>query len=285
MTLLRLGLLLMLAGLAAACDTLTVPTASPTRQISGPTLQPTDGFVIPRPPSEVPSDADAPIGANNPTAAALPNDLDLPPLALPGSAGTRAVQITLNEYVLQGDLFAAVPVRAPGVLLLSTDRTRWGDFPAVLEENGYVALSVTLPPGFTADNFRQLLASFSEFAQGVDSRLDPSRLAVIGELAGADVALRGCTVDPRCDALGLLTPTDATGTAVLAAQYGSRPLLVSASQDDTARYTLAQNIAAAAPGETLLQPFESAGGGADMLLTRPDFAGLILAWLDQSLAP
>lgn len=275
------GLLLVL--FTAACDTLSVSTPVPTRQLSAPTLAPTTPFSLPGgPPTEVPGSAASGFGANDPTVAALPNDLNLPPLSVPSDDGNaRSVQIALDNAVLPGDFYTNVPVRAPGVLLLSTDRARWAGFPGTLEENGYVVLAVDTPDTMNEVVFQQLMGSFSEFAQGEDSRLDPARLVIIGEQTGADIALRGCAVDARCSALGLLTPTNSNGAATLAAQYGQRPLLVSASVEDTDSYTLAQTLANAG-NNVLFQPFEAAGSGAALLQNRPDFADLILSWLNQS---
>ena len=274
---------LLLVLITAACDALTAPTPAPTRQLSAPTLAPTTPFSLPGgPPTEIPANAASEFGANDPTVAALPNDQNLPPLSVEtGNGNARSVQITLDNDILPGELYTNVPVRAPGVLLLSTDRTRWASFPGTLEENGYVVLAVDTPDVMNEVTFQQLIGSFSEFAQGEDSRLDPARIVVIGERTGADIALRGCAVDARCSALGLLTPTDADGAPTLAAQYGQRPLLVSASVEDTDSYTLAQTLANAS-NNVLFQPFEAAGSGAALLQNRPDFSDLILSWLNES---
>lgn len=277
---------LLLPLLLAACDALAVPTVTPTRVLSGPTIAPTAN-AIPRPPTEIPGSFEDRFGASDPTAAALPNDLDLPPLAVTsegGVPGAQTVQITTDaDGVLLGDLYANVPVRAPGVVLVGEGRAAWGDFPRTLEENGYTVLVIAPPPDMPPAEFAQVIGSFVDLGQGEAARLDPGRIGVMGEGAGAVVALRGCAADLRCDVLGLLSPAPAGDLNALAGAYGARPLFVSASRDDPARYAAAEGLAAAGLGAVLFQPFDAAGQGAAMLRNRPDFAPFVLAWLADTL--
>jgi hypothetical protein len=279
-------LLLLIPLLLAACDTLTVPTVTPTRTLSGPTIAPT-GNAIPRPPTEIPGSFEDAFGASDPTAAALPNDLDLPPLAVTREGeitGGQTVQIMTDaELPLAGNLYANVPVRAPGVLLVGESRDAWGAFPRTLEENGYTVLVIAPPPDMPPTEFSQVIGSFVDLGQGDASRLDPGRIGVIGEGAGAVVALRGCVADFRCDVLGLLSPSAADGLSILGGSYGARPLLVSASRTDPARFSVAEGLAAASLGDVLFQPFDDAGQGAAMLANRPDFGPLVLSWLANNL--
>lgn len=269
--------------LAASCG--SAPDPTPTRTLSGPTLAPT-GEVIPAPPSEVPSSFVDSAGASDPTAAALPNDLGLPPLAITGAAGeTQTVQISLSGQTVLADLYENVVVRSPGVMLLAENREVWGQFPRQLEQSGYVVLAVDLPPGSSATTVNEIMGSFSEVAFGADSRLDSARIAVMGEQSGADAALRGCAVDSRCDALVMLSPLSGEQASTLALAYGDRPLFVAASQDSPVSYTLAQSYANRQSGETLFQPFASAGSGAQMLTAQPTLATQLIGWLDQQLQP
>jgi len=281
----RLLLLIPLLALAA-CDALTVPTVTPTRAMSGPTIAPTQN-AIPRPPTEIPGSFEDDFGASDPTAAALPNGLDLPPLAVTsegGLGGAQTVQITTDaDEVLMGDLYANVPIRAPGVLLVGESRAAWGTFPRTLEENGYTTLVIAPPADMPPTEFAQVIGSFVDLGQGEASRLDPGRIGVIGEGTGAVVALRGCVVDTRCDVLGVLSPSVASDLNVLAGNYGARPLLVSASRTNLTLYTAAEGLAAAGLGDVLFQPFDDAGQGAAMLTNRPDFPGFVLTWLANNL--
>ncbi len=269
--------------LAAGCAALPEPT--PTRALSGPTLAPTDD-VIPAPPSELPGNFIDTAGASDPTAAALPNDLDLPPLAITGAAGeTQTVQISLSGQTVTADLYQNVVVRSPGVILLSENREVWGQFPRQLEQNGYVVLAVDVPAGTSSTSINEIVGSFSDLAQGVDSRLDPAWIALVGEQSGADAALRGCAVDSRCDALVMLSPLSGEQASVLAQAYGDRPLFVAASQDAPVSFTLAQTYANRLQGETLFQPLAGAGNGAQMLTNQPALATQLIEWIAQQLQP
>lgn len=272
-------ILLLLSG----CEAVIPPTPIPTRPLSGPTLAAT-APVLPAPPSEVPGSFIDRSGASDPTAAALPNNLELPPLArVDPQSGTRTAQIALSDHLLTGALYDAVPVRAPGVLLLGTaDVASWAALPTALQAQGYVTLVLTIPADLSETEFRQILGSFADYGQGDDSRLDPGRIAVIGEQAGADLALRGCAVDARCDALALLTPTDSANGIPNVMRYGERPLLIVASEEFPVLFVLAQQMRDSARGTMLFQPFVDAGAGAAMLQNRPDLTDLIAAWLADS---
>lgn len=272
---------MLVCALLVGCSTLQIPTPTPTRVLSGPTLAPTQE-AIPMPPSEVPGSFVDPFGSSDPTAAALPNDLELPPLAVDTLNGAKTVTITLTDLQLTGTLHDTVPVRSPGVLLLGAGDANWGILPTQLEANGYVTLVVNLPAEATLQSSIELLDSFLELAQGDESPLDPARIAVIGERSGADIALRTCAADLRCDALGMLSPQDATGSVITMQQFSPRVSLIAASQDDTVSFGLSQNLASS-QATALFQPFTSAGSGADMLINRPDFADLIVDWLNRSL--
>lgn len=277
------GVLWLLLGLGlAGCQVLAVPTPTAPPTLTAPTLAPTvDPFQLP--PSEVPSSFYDPFGSSEPTSAAMPSGLDLPPLALESQNGSRAaIAITLTDGVLEGDLYANVPVRAPGVLLISEDRTRWGNFPQALEAAGYTVLSVNLTNS-QADDFSTVIGSFLDLAQSDTSRLDPGRIAVMGELASANLVWEQCALDLRCSGVVLLSPVPADGALALAGSYGNRPLLVSASQEDAGSYRFAESLAASGLGESVFQPFVSAGRGAELLSNRADFVDLVLAWMARNL--
>lgn len=278
----RSGWVLLLVGLLAGCDTFAVPTPQPTRVISGPTLEATD-FAIPLPPSEVPSSFYDTYGSSDPTVAAMPNDLELPPLQVTSAtSGVKTVQITLTDALVLADLYDNVPIRAPGVVLIGESRTAWGSFPQKLEASGYTVLVVELPANIPIMDFQQVMTSFVELSQSDGSRLDPGRLAVIGEAAGADTVLRGCAVDLRCDMVALLSPSVAESAILLLGEYGDRPVLTAASRTDAESYALAEQLASQLAG-AVFQPFEDAGFGAEMLLSRPDFGDLLLGWINRSL--
>lgn len=265
--------------LAAGCTEL--PTATPTRTLTGPTLAPS-AVVRPFLPTELPPDFAA-IGQNDPTAAALPNNAALPPLfegtMLPGGV-LQTIEITTEGGAqLAGDLYQNGVNRLPGVILLSASRADWGSFPEQLQTAGFTVLVMDLGDRSSVIDFESILQSFIQTAT-----VDPGRIGFAGALGGADLALTGCAADLLCDAVALLSPTASDTLPGAMATYNPRPLLIAASEDDAVSFALVQTLDAEATGEHQLQPFTSAGRGADLLLNRPDFADLLITWLQRHLA-
>jgi hypothetical protein len=275
----RLSLLLLGLVLLAACDdTGTGATAAPSvRTLTGPTIAPSATF-YPNPPTPLSFD-DQDFGQNNPTAAALPAEAQLPPLAV-GTAvvgsSSQHIQITAADgTLLDGDLYQSGDVRMPGVLMLAADRTAWGDFPAKVHDAGFTVLVVNIRQLAPASDFTVMLQSLSS------GEADPARLAVMGADSGADAALLGCADDLLCDALVLLSPSGNDALLSAVSRFNPRALFLSASQDDAVSYDMAQRLQTAANGSAFFQPFTSAGHGTDMLVNRADLSDLIIQWLLQ----
>jgi hypothetical protein len=270
-----LALLLLLAG----CDDAFAPP-SPTAQatLSGPSIEASPTLSI-RQPTVIPYD-ELYSGSNDPTAAALPPDSALPPLAVgsPAPVGTgQTIQVTgMDGALLPGVLYQnREGLRLPGVLLLAPRYTDWGDFPEKLHLSGYTVLAMSMREEGALLDFTVMIQALST------GEADPASLAVIGAGAGADIALLGCAGELLCDTVVLLSPSGNPALLEAMNQYNPRPLLVSASQNDLASFTMAQQLETAATGEVLLQPFGSAGNGTQMLVNRPDLGDLLIQWLEQ----
>ncbi len=266
--------------LLAGCADVTPPTLTPTTALSGPTVA-ASPVIRPFLPTEIPPDFVA-SGQNDPTAAAMPSGGDLPPLpvatAIPGNP-RQIVQITMADgALLEGDLYQLGAERVPGVLILATDRTTWGDYPARVQAAGFTVLVAGLRDAASTDDFLALLQAFTE-AGGVD----PARIGVIGAAETADLALLGCAADLLCDTAVLLSPIQRERLLNVMSAYNPRPLLVVASEDDAESFTVAQILQESASGEALFQPFTSAGRGTAMLQNRPDLGDLIVTWLRRQL--
>ncbi len=270
--------LFMAIALLAGCEALATPTLTPTRSLSAPTLAASpQPFALP--PSEVPGSFVDEAGANDPTVAALPNDANLPPLALQNEPITasdrRLVQVTATDGgLISGELYLVEDgQRRPGVLLFAENRGVWGGFPQQLADAGHTVLAVDMAD---ADQFGPVFSALADVA-------DPGRLAAIGEQAHADFALAGCADDNRCDTIVLLSPVDRIAVLNAATRFNPRPLLVAASAADGEALTVAEALGAATTGETLVQRFDDAGRGAAIIQNRPDMADLIITWLQRHL--
>jgi hypothetical protein len=232
-------------------------------------------------PTEIPPDFIV-SGQNDPTAASLPRDSDLPPIPVasvaPGDS-LQFVQVTMSDgALLEGVLYQIGADRVPGVVILATNTWPWGDFPARLQQNGFTVLVITLRDVTSVADFQTVLRAFTE-AGGVD----PARIGVIGAAQTADLALLGCAADLLCDTAVLLSPIRREPLLNVMSAYNPRPLLVAASEDDAESFTVAQVLAESASGEALFQPFTNAGRGTAMLQNRPDLGDLIVTWLRRQL--
>jgi hypothetical protein len=114
----------------------------------------------------------------------------------------------------------------------------------------------------------------------VQPGIDPARMLTIGAGIGADTALIGCASDSRCLGAVLLSPQNAADLEAAMLDYNPRPVLLTASQEDSASLRAAERVRQTATGSALLQPFEGAGHGVQILFNRPDMVDLIREFLN-----
>lgn len=275
------ALLVLLATMLSACDSLPEPTVTPARTLTGPTLAPSPDPFSGGPPTEaLPNTIDE--NLFDPTIAAAPARGVLPPEAAGtqavGSTGGQQVQITaLDGALLTGDLYQQGEARLPAVLLLSASRSDWGLFPLQLQAAGYTALAMDLRSTARSDDVIVMLEALSEVGT-----VDPARIAVIGAGVGADLAFVGCARLPLCDAAALLSPTARDALLNVLPDFRPRPLLIAASSSDQTTFDAARALAAQAANAQFFQ-FENAGSGAVLVINRPDFVDALLAWLADAL--
>lgn len=266
---------LLAAALLAACGPLDVaaPTLTPTPGLSGPAIAASPDLFL-GPPTEGPPPQEG-VGFSDPTAAAQPNQGALPPRALEGaSSGGQSIEIVaLDGALLTGTLYQTSADRQPGVLLLAN--TDWGDFPAQLSAAGFTVLAMGLREGGDERDVEAMIEAL------VSGAADPAHLAVVGASQGADMALRGCAINPACDTVVLLSPLDEAALLNALTQFNPRPIMLVASEEDADSYAVARALEAAATGDRLFQPFVQAGHGTAVLNNRPDLGQLMIAWLQQ----
>lgn len=267
--------------LLAACEPADNPVLTPTRALSGPTLEASPNPFSGGPPTEVlPFTFEE--GQFNATVAAAPARGPLPPEAAAtqplDSSGGQLVQVTaLDGALLTGELFQQGDARVPAVLLLSTSRADWGLFPLQLQAAGYTALAMDAPVDASSDDVIAMIEALAEVGT-----VDPARIAVIGAGTGADLAFVGCARLPLCDAAALISPTARDTLLNLLPSFLPRPLLVAASSNDPTAFDTARSLAAQAP-DARFEQFDNAGTGALIILNRPDFVDTLIAWLNAAL--
>lgn len=274
----RYSVFLFAVFILSACDIVfgPPPTETPTPDHIELVASPT--FDI-QPPTDLPNDVPLGIdGMNNPTAAAVAAHSDLSQNVPTLDASLRPVLITLplpSGTQLDGELWTGQST-APGVLLLGGTFESWGGFPAILRDAGYSVISIE--GELAGDPAANIKAIFDVMA--VQPGIDPARMLAIGAGLGADTALIGCASDSRCLGTVLLSPQNAADLEAAMIDYNPRPVLLTASQEDSASLRAAERVRQSATGSALLQPFEGAGHGVQILFNRPDMIDLIREFLN-----
>lgn len=261
---------------SAACDIAfgPEPTATPTPAF--PELAPSPTIDI-HPPTEIAVDGPLILeGVTNPTAAALPADSAfLPAMPTPDLSNRPIlIEITLPSGArVDGEVWLPGG-RAPGVVLFGATFEQWAGFPSQLRQAGYSVVVFQWSHNITPEVYSVLFN-----AAALQPGVDPARIILIGSEAGADAALAACAADSRCLGSVLLSPQGSDDLQAVMDAYNPRPLLLSASEVDSASLRTANTLRQLATGSALLQPFEDAGRGTQILFNRPDMVTLIIEYL------
>ncbi len=264
----------------AACDNVA-PTLTPTRPLSGPTLE-SSPTVLPLLPAHEPTQF-LYQGQDDPTAASLPRFAELPPLnsgtSEPGASHHTITVTAADGTQLPGDLYPNPGTSSqPGILLLAADNSAWLDFPLRLQAANYAILVMTP----RATDGATTLGDFEAMLRALGQVSDPGHLAVIGAETGADMGLIGCAQEMLCDALVVLTPTDQVAAQAMIPRYNPRPLFVAAAKGDSG-YGLAQFLRGAAQGDTGYADQSGSARGAALLQADSSLSDQIITWLGKQL--
>ncbi len=269
----------------AACDNVP-PSPTPARLLSGPTLAPSP-TILPLMQAQEPTQL-LYQGQNDPTAASLPRDSELPPLAngtmVPGQTH-QAITVTAPDGTqLIGDLYVSpTQTVSPAVLMLAPDSSAWLDLPLQLQDKGYTVLAMPLRANQVI-NSTEALGDFEAMLQALGQVGDPGHLAVIGAENGADLALAGCAADTLCKALVLLTPTDLQIAQLGITRYNPRPLFLAVAQNDSANFGVTEYLRGSAQGgETGYDAVDGSATGAALLQASPTLADRLIEWLGKEL--
>ena len=274
--LLSTGLLLL-----AACSVFEpLPTAIPTRQLTGPTTAPSPVFR-----GELPTEVPLFTGQNDPTAAAMPSGGDLPPLPL-GEASAGGIQqgiaITGGDgRILTGDLYtgAGGGLRVPGLLMLAPDSTAWLDLPLRLQAAGFTVLTMSTDEVVSSGDLSAALQSLKDVVT-----VDPGRMGVIGAQNGADLALFGCSVELLCDVVALVSPTQHDSLLVAMQRYNPRSIFLAAGEGDTTGISAARALEDYAQGPARLETGPGAERGALLIQANPIIGDRLIEWLSGQFA-
>ncbi len=202
-----------------------------------------------------------------------------------------------EDLPLQATLYTPGGARpGPGVILihmLGSDRQVWDDngIADTLVENGYAVLAVDMRGhGETRGSIDWQLApadlrlAWEHFTSLAS--VDPQRTAIIGASIGANLALLTGADQPAISTVILLSPgLDYRGVTTEGplGNYGVRPILIVASEEDTYAAESSRTLAGLAARESKLEMYNGAGHGTRMINAQPELSDLILNWLDKNL--
>lgn len=263
------------------CSTFDVPTPPPTRAFTAPTLPPTASF-LPFLATELPSGYQDGIGSNDPTVAALPNNLAIPPLVLETQEGYQVVQLTLsNGTTVSGLLMNPSFGRVAGLVVFTslTDENTPLHLNA-WRNNGMLVLLVNATV-FDSVMFTDVIDSFSDLALGDTAQLDPSRVAVLADTNSAESTTVGCWQDLRCDALVILQPNRNTATLTALTGLGERSLLLVSNRTQPDLVATTNEIIANLGSGVAVQWVDGDISSAEQLHNNPQLSQVIVQWLQE----
>ena len=224
---------------------------------------------------------------------------------------TASPQITVEQEIMMGERVEVEgtdglnlvgtlytpgdsPPPWPGVMLLHMmwgDRSSWEDFAIQLADAGYMVFTVDMRGhGDTggevdwelAGNDLQLLWNYL----GERPEIDENHMAVAGASIGANMALVTGSDNSNARTVVLLSPgLNYAGVEIRdpLLNYGERPVLIVASQEDTYAADSSSRLQEIAPGEARLVMYQGAGHGLHMFEREPGLADLVIDWLDDYL--
>ena len=195
------------------------------------------------------------------------------------------LQIAGTFYPTQGD------GRQPAVLLLhmlNSNRIVWADFAAQLNESGYSVLAVDMRGHGETGGVKDWELAADDLGRAWDflahqPNVDAGKTAIIGGSIGANMALIAGANDPNVAGVALLSPgLDYAGvkTENALAEYGDRPLLIVASEEDNYAANSSMTLADLSSQSQLIM-YNGAGHGTRMFDAEPTLAQTLIDWLNE----
>jgi dienelactone hydrolase len=187
---------------------------------------------------------------------------------------------------------------APAVILihmLGRSRRDWDGVASRLADSGIGALAIDLRghgdsvyfAGGEGSDYSSMVNDVTAARRYLGTRADvrPARIGIAGASIGANLAVLAAAADTAIASVALLSPSlDYRGLRIEAAarKYGSRPMLLVASDDDPYARRSALEIQKGGPGRELL-PLTAAGHGTNMLSRSYELAPALVDWFRRTL--
>ncbi|MFQ5724416.1 MAG: alpha/beta hydrolase [Terriglobia bacterium] len=211
-------------------------------------------------------------------------------LLVSGCEGPRSVQVPLGSQRLPG-LYWEPPERmAPALLLLPMQGGRkedWIPLAQRLRREGYAVLALDWRQGGRTDR-EHLLA---DVRAGFDflraqKKVDAARIGLLGADLGANLALDFAAREPMVPLAVLLSPglnyRDVFAEPALR-DFGARPLLLIAAEEDFLSAQAVRRLAGAASGDPVVRLYPGQAHGTDLLAVGGPLGDDVLAFLQGRL--
>ncbi len=218
--------------------------------------------------------------------------------------GAAVTLATFDGMQLAGTFWAQKD-QAPAVLLLHQvggSKSDWGPLPSELHAHGFNVLALDFrghgesatqagrrltPDDFADKDWRALSGDVLGAVEWLAKQpsVDSGHLSMVGASIGANLALTEGAVDKRVRTLVLLSPgLDYKGIKTERAmeKWGTRPVLLVASDGDTYSAGSVNRLSSLAAGRRASKLFKGAAHGAAMLGVEPTLKVQISGWLQQN---
>lgn len=215
------------------------------------------------------------------------------PTPLPPGKPEEVTVEAADGLILQGTFYPGSGSGPwPSVMLLHMNggrRIDWEPFAGQLAEAGYAALTVDMRGhGDTGGQKDWEMAAddiqrFWSYMAGRED-VDETRTAVAGASIGANMSLVTGANEPAIQTVIMLSPgLDYFGVTTddRIVEYGQRPLLIVASEEDRESAVSSEQLHELAPEQSELIMYQGAGHGTNMFLREPELATEMIAWFDQ----
>lgn len=282
----KITLVLLISILLAACQNATEESVSiPSTAESS--SQPTATAAVA---------TDAPTSNSEPSPVPTPTPLPeptSPPTSQPPSEPEEVTVEAADGLAITGTFYPGADQGPwPAVMLLHMNggqRSDWDAFAQHLAGEGYAVLAVDMRGhGDTGGQSDWELAAgdLQRVWAYLTSRedVDETRAAVAGASIGANMSLVTGVEEPLVKTVIMLSPGlnyfDVT-TDDRIVQYGDRPSLIVASEEDTLSADSSEELHQLAGGENELVMYQGAGHGTNMFAQEPELADLMIAWFDR----
>ena len=223
--------------------------------------------------------------------------LGIAPVVVPLQAAAQRVVLRTEDGVsLAASWYEPANRPAPAVILvhmLQRSRKDWDPVASRLASEGIGALTLDLrghgeSQGSAGDNLPAMLQDIKAARRHLASRFDVNhaRIGLAGASAGANLAAMDASSDSGIASLVLLSASlDYRGLRIEAAvrKYGSRPLLLVASDDDAYAMRSAKDLQKITGGIRELLVLKHAGHGTNMLSAPEDVPRHLVDWFRRTL--